>query len=100
MGAKGCYFQTKTAEGFCPGYKVKPIDTTGYGDAFFAALLHGIARAQQKVDAFSAENLKSICVYANAVGALTSLKLGGAGGVPFAKDVSRFLVREHSSCGG
>jgi sugar/nucleoside kinase (ribokinase family) len=91
LGANGCYFQTENAEGFVEGFKVKAVDTTGCGDAFFAALLHGIAHSTSSLEEMSADELNSICVYANAVGALTSLKRGGAEGVPYPPTVIRFL---------
>jgi fructokinase len=91
LGAQGCYFQTATAEGFVAGFKVKPVDTTGCGDAFFAALLHGIAHSTSTLDDMSEGELNSICLYANAVGALTSLTRGGAEGVPYPGTIIRFL---------
>lgn len=91
IGANGCYFQTASAEAFVAGFRVKAIDTTGCGDAFFAALLHGIAHSPAAIERMSPEALNSICLYANAVGALTALKRGGAEGVPYPKDVARFL---------
>ena len=59
---------------------------------FFAALLHGIAHSQRSLDELSADELTSICTYGNAVGALTSLKRGGAEGVPYPNDVVRFMA--------
>lgn len=91
LGANGCYFQTRRAEGLVSGYKVKAIDTTGCGDAFFAALLHGIAHSTSTLDDMSEGELSSICLYANAVGALTSLTRGGAEGVPYPGTIIRFL---------
>lgn len=91
LGASGCYFQTASAAGFVEGFNVKAIDTTGCGDAFFAALLHGIASSSSALEEMSEDELHSMCLYANAAGALTSLKRGGAEGVPYPKDVVRFL---------
>ncbi len=93
LGAKGCYFRTNKSKDLCPGYTVHAIDTTGCGDAFFAALLQGIAHSQRSLDELSADELTSICSYANAVGALTSLKRGGAEGVPYPNDVVRFMTK-------
>lgn len=94
LGANGCYFQTKDAEGFVSGYQVNAIDTTGCGDAFFAALIHGIAHSTRRLHELSSDELTSICVYANAVGALTSLKRGGAEGIPYPSEVMRFLKNQ------
>ena len=91
LGAGGCYFHTRRAEGFVSGYRLKPVDTTGCGDAFFAALMHGVAHSTSSVEKMSSDELSSICLYANAVGALTSLKRGGAEGVPYPRDVVKFI---------
>jgi fructokinase len=97
LGASGCYFQTRNAEGFASGFKVRATDTTGCGDAFFAALLHGIARSGRLAEALSVDELTEICLYANAVGALTSLKRGGADAIPSRTQAARFLQHRHQS---
>lgn len=95
LGAKGCYVQSARGGTFVRGFKVKPLDTTGCGDAFFAALLHGIATARAAVGDLSIEELIAICRFANAVGALTALKRGGAAAIPHPERVARFLKRHH-----
>ncbi len=91
LGSKGCYYQTASASGFVRGFTVTAVDTTGCGDAFFAALLHGIAGTTRSVGDLSEEELTSICRFANAVGARTALKRGGATAIPYPKDVVKFL---------
>lgn len=97
LGAKGCYFFTQRAEGFVAGFNVNAIDTTGCGDAFFAAFLHGVAHATRPLTELSADELESICLYANAVGALTSLKRGGAEGAPDPAEVLGFMKSQFAS---
>ncbi len=89
-GSKGCYFQTAGAEGLVPGFHVRTIDTTGCGDGFFAGLLHQLARIPD-IASVSEKELKSMCKYANAVGALTSLKRGAVPGMPRNSEVQRLL---------
>lgn len=98
LGSKGSYFQTASFGGFVSGFSVKAVDTTGCGDAFFAALLHRLAHTNIPVGDLSAEELTSICRFANAVGALTALKRGGAAAIPFPADVARFLKRKNRDC--
>ncbi|MBX2990148.1 MAG: carbohydrate kinase [Bacteroidetes bacterium] len=95
LGVRGSYFQAASSSGFIPGFNVKAVDTTGCGDAFFAALLHRIASVNMPIGDLSAEELTSMCRFANAVGALTSRKRGGAAAVPFPADVVRFLKRKN-----
>ncbi len=91
LGAKGSYVQTASVRTFVRGFKVKAVDTTGCGDAFFAGLLHGIAATGRPAGTLSEEELTSICRFANAVGALTARKRGGAAAIPYPKHVARFM---------
>jgi len=89
QGERGCtiikpdFFQT------VPGYKVKPVDTTGAGDGFMAGLLKGIVEGR---DPFTDnKELQGICRYANAVGALTTTHRGAIPALPAASQVDKFL---------
>lgn len=94
LGAKGCYIQNAACDSVVRGFKVRAVDTTGCGDAFFAALLHGIATATRPMGDLSREEFTAICRFANAVGALTALKRGGAAAIPHPKDVVKFLKQK------
>ncbi len=39
LGPDGCYYRLAGKEGMAEGYRVRPVDTTGAGDAFFGAAL-------------------------------------------------------------
>ncbi len=82
-GARGCYFQTEEASGNVKGFSVNVVDTTGCGDAFLAALLHGLVERTG--------NLSSICRTANAVGALTALRRGAMAALPTRRQLDLFL---------
>lgn len=71
--------------------KVKPMDTTGAGDSFDAGFIfYHLCRGMR-----FEESLR----FANAMGALSCLYLGGAGGKITEEDVLRFM-RESSMTGG
>ena len=89
-GEKGCSFFSRKGSGSVPGFSVRAADTTGCGDAFLAALLHGLANQLVHIDLLTADVLHSICRYANAVGALTSLH-AGAMAIPSPAAVDQFL---------
>jgi len=66
-GERGCTVRLGSDRANCPGYPVKVADTVGAGDAFAAALLHGIGcgwKAAQTGD------------YANRLGALVASRAG------------------------
>jgi sugar/nucleoside kinase (ribokinase family) len=96
LGEKGCYFRTAMHSGFVKGFRVKNADTTGCGDGFYAALLHGFVRSGKSIGELSLSELASICRTANAVGALTASKHGAIPALPDAASVKRFLKSNHN----
>ena len=41
MGTRGCWVRKAEEKKQCPAYPVKPVDTTGAGDAFAGGFLYG-----------------------------------------------------------
>lgn len=66
-----------------PSYKVDAIDATGAGDAFNGGLAVALARGSSLNDAVS---------YANAIGALTTTKIGAQSAMPTDQEVQEFLA--------
>ncbi len=67
LGSKGCALLTAGEYVEAPGYPIKVADTVGAGDAFSAALLHGIALGMPS---------SAIADFANRVGALVASRSG------------------------
>lgn len=67
MGANGCLLASKDQIVHVPAFSVKPIDTTGAGDAFMGGLSYGLL---QKWD------LERVGAFANACAALCCTKVG------------------------
>ncbi|MEM2930250.1 MAG: sugar kinase [Thermoproteota archaeon] len=65
-----------------PGFKVKPVDTTGAGDAFNAAFIVSLLEGCDPVESAK---------FANAVGALTTLGKGAVEPIPKRGEVYEFL---------
>jgi len=60
-----------------PAHKVKPVDTTGAGDAFMAALLSALWHMNKLTNLeFTREELLKIGKFANLIAALSTLKRG------------------------
>jgi hypothetical protein len=75
-----------------PGFAVTAVDTTGCGDEFLAGLLHQVLRLRGDPGRLSRETLVAVCRYANAVGALNSLKHGASAAMPTGDEVKQFLA--------
>ncbi len=67
FGERGCAVYREGDYCEAPGYKVEVVDTVGAGDAFAAALLHGLEEEWQ---------MPRIASFANAVGALVASRPG------------------------
>ena len=78
LGSKGVAYAEKGQVYNVPGFKVKPVDTTGAGDTFNGAF--AVARANGK-------NMYDSISFANAAAALSVQKLGAQGGMPYLNEV-------------
>jgi fructokinase len=92
-GEYGCAYYVSENEGKIPAFPVHAIDTTGAGDSFVAGFVHQLC--QRGIQALSnPETVYQIITYANAVGALTTLKAGAIAAQPTALDVEQFLRKQ------
>ncbi len=82
LGESGCLYVSRQAIFTVPGFEVAPVDTTAAGDSFNAGLAAALARNMPISDAL---------VFANAVGALSTLKAGAQSAMPSYEEVIRFL---------
>ncbi len=90
-GEHGCAYCLGENEGNLPSYPIDVVDTTGAGDSFLAGFTHqlGIHGIQGLQDG---ETAKKVVAYANAVGALTTIKPGAIASQPTAAEVDAFLA--------
>lgn len=94
LGKNGCYFYSSSAEGKTPGFPIQAIDTTGAGDGFVAGLLSGLLGHIRPDEPFMTPDkavMQQICRFANAVGAITSLKRGAIPSLPYREEVETFM---------
>ena len=92
LGSSGsvCFYRNEYIS--VPTFKVKPIDTTGAGDAFYSYILYALDNFY--IDQLTRENIVEIFKTANAVGALTTLKKGAIDSVPTLDEVKQFMNHE------
>lgn len=90
-GEHGCTYCLGENEGNLPSYPIEVVDTTGAGDSFLAGFIHQLGKhgIQGLQDA---ETAKQVVAYANAVGALTTIKAGAIASQPTAAEVDTFLA--------
>jgi len=84
LGKGGCLILTEEEKIFSPAFNIKVVDTTGAGDAFDAGFLAGIIEGL---------DIKMAARFANAVGALSTMKVGARSALPNRWKVERFLRR-------
>jgi fructokinase len=89
MRAGGCLWLTRDDHGVVPGFAVTPVDTTGAGDAFTAGLLSGTLETNDP--SVHGNRLPAICRRANAMGALTTTRLGAIPALPDRATLQAFL---------
>jgi fructokinase len=92
LGAQGCAYRTATDFGQIPGYRVDTLDTTGAGDGFLAGLLAELLwpNGQHALDTgltFERESIERALRFANAAGALTTVRHGAIPALPSRAEV-------------
>jgi sugar/nucleoside kinase (ribokinase family) len=83
LGSKGSYYQYKGESATVETFKVKPVDTTGAGDAFYACILAYL----DKVDNRNKSTIVEIMKHANICGALACLKKGALSSLPTSEEL-------------
>lgn len=91
LGAAGSYFQTTGGGAYVPPFRVQTVDAVGCGDAFVAGLLTRLISGEDWRTQLPQEKMVENLRFANAVGALTSLKRGTIPAMPYLADVEVFL---------
>ncbi|KAK7283682.1 hypothetical protein RIF29_13381 [Crotalaria pallida] len=89
-GSEGCRYYTKEFRGRVAGVKVKPVDTTGAGDAFVSGLLYSMASDQSIFQ--DEKRLRKALYFANVCGAITVTERGAIPALPSKEDVLQFLL--------
>jgi ribokinase len=84
LGCQGCAIYTADHEILSPGFEVEAKDTTGAGDCFVGSFLSALLRGA---------SLSEAGRYANAVGALSVQKVGGATAIPDRMDVDGWIAQ-------
>ncbi|MGI6123366.1 MAG: carbohydrate kinase family protein [Acetivibrionales bacterium] len=80
-GPKGAFYKYGDFSGHINTFDTKPVDTTGAGDCFMAAILYQITK-YGGIESLTKKDLDSIINFANAAGAQSITKRGGVSSMP------------------
>ena len=86
LGSKGSYYQYKDLKNIVESIKVKPVDTTGAGDAFYACVLRYLDELQ--LSSLNDEIIVEILKKANRCGALACGKKGALSALPTLEELN------------
>ena len=91
LDAHGAFLMTANAQVEVPAAPVKAVDTTGAGDAFMGAILHGLVQqgcsTPTDLRQLSVEELRNLGAFANRVAGLSVTRYGGISSLPFINEV-------------
>lgn len=82
LGERGALIAGRSHTNYVQSFKVKPVDTTGAGDAFIGGMAVALVRRK---------SLKAAVEYGCACGALATTKFGAQASLPTAQDVKQLL---------
>nr|WP_299338077.1 carbohydrate kinase [Allomuricauda sp.] len=82
LGKKGTLVSVNEMKSIVPSVDVKPVDTTGAGDAFIGCLLYQISHLDNYEQVFDRELLLKMVSVANKAGAITTTKFGAITALP------------------
>ena len=88
QGAKGALVITQGEQQLIAGKPVKPIDTTGAGDAFVGGLISYLAQSNHRSEL---NHIRTAVQWANACGALATTQKGAMTALPLRDELEQYL---------
>jgi fructokinase len=88
LGPKGTFYRHHADTGKLNTYAVDVVDTTGAGDVFLGGILYKLKdRSRKNMQLLKKDEIENMVDFANAMGALTTLKMGAIPAVPDMEDI-------------
>jgi fructokinase len=88
LGSRGAFYRDGNLYGAFPTYNVNTIDTNGAGDSFLGAALYRLrGKTLEEIRELKEAELKDILLFANAAGALTTMKKGAIPAMPSQEEI-------------
>jgi len=82
LGGEGAYFIHASGAMHVAGYLSQVVDTTGAGDTFFGAVVHGLIAGKKEVENYTLEEIREIVQRGNVAASLCVEKYGGISAIP------------------
>ena len=92
LGSKGSLFYKDGKTVSVPTYPVKPVDTTGAGDAFYSYFLASLVNHPNFFE--DTDLILAYLTRANIAGALCTLKKGAINTAPNSEEIEEFLLKQ------
>jgi fructokinase len=92
LGGDGVYYQSTTSAGQVEGISVVAVDSLGAGDAFMAGFLACLAAWPDLTKVRDDEAMARALRFANAVGAITTMRYGAMSALPTRAQVEELLA--------
>jgi fructokinase len=94
LGAHGALLLTAKHHVEAPPLPVRPVDTTGAGDAFIGAVLYTLVQqgcyTPSDLQSLSEHDLNNLGSFANQVAGLSTTRYGGISSFPYMHEISGF----------
>ena len=91
LGGNGSEWRYKGKSNKVPSIKVKPVDTTGAGDAFYGGVLSQLDKIAPAL--WTEDTLNKVFAFANVCGALNTLGRGAIDCLPTLEEINRQLKK-------
>lgn len=93
-GAKGCYYNNRTAKGFVPAMSgIKVIDTVGAGDIFGGSAMFRLLSTGKKIEALNKDELDDIVRFACTAAGLSTTRHGGIPSIPTLEETEQAMKK-------
>lgn len=90
-GLKGAFYYFNDKSAYINTFDTKPVDTTGAGDCFMAAVLNKLIR-RGGIESITDNELVDIVNFANAAGAQSITKRGGVASMPTVEEIEKCMA--------
>lgn len=84
LGKKGCIVNNSLSTKYIPAFDVQAVDTTAAGDTFCGALVAGLSKGKDLIDAVK---------FATAASAICVTRMGAQPSIPNEDEVTKFLAK-------